>query len=386
MQIYIKRFLDIKPLMSRSVLLLGARQTGKSTYLRKQLQEPVCANFNLLDKSVFLKLSQDLGRIQKEARANQWQGGLVIIDEIQKLPELLDEVHLMIEELQMRFILTGSSARKLKRVGTNLLGGRARVRHLHPFTFGELGEKFVLEKAMYCGLIPSHYFSDLPDEDLKSYIGQYLTEEIAAEGVSRNISAFSRFLEVAATCNTLMFNATSVASDAQVSRQTTQNYFQILIDTMLGFYLQSFTKSVKRKAVGTPKFYFFDMGVVRALRKLGPIQKSSSDFGEFFEHFIFLELQAYLSYTGSKQQLSYWRSLSGFEVDFLIGQEIAIEVKANANISSKHLKGLKALFEEKIGFKKYCLVCHETEKRFEDDVIIYPWRIFLEDLWSGKLA
>lgn len=383
---YIKRFLDIKPLLSRSVFLLGPRQTGKSTYIRHELSESICQNYNLLDRSVFLNLSQDLSKIRKEALAHHWEGGVIVIDEIQKLPELLDEVQLMIEELQIRFILTGSSARKLKRAGTNLLGGRARIRHFYPLTSAELKEQFDLEKAMYRGLLPAHYLSDLPDEDLSSYIGQYLSEEIAAEGISRNIPAFSRFLQVAASCNTLLVDATSVASDAQVSRQTAQNYFQILLDTLLGFYLPPFLETVKRKAIGTPKFYFFDMGVVRALRKLGPITKNSSDFGEFFEHFIFLEIRAYLDYIGSLKSLSYWQSRSKLEVDFVIGKDVAIEVKSTSHVSDKHLKGLKALIEEKIPFKKYCLVCFEESKQINQDVTIYPWRVFLEELWAGKIV
>jgi predicted AAA+ superfamily ATPase len=386
MQSYVKRFLDIKPLLSRSVFLLGPRQTGKSTYLRHELHELISGNYNLLDRSVFLNLSRDLTRIRKEVLANHWEGKLIIIDEIQKLPELLDEVQLMIEELNVRFILTGSSARKLKRAGTNLLGGRARVRHFYPLTSAELGKEFDLDKAIYRGLLPAHYFSDLPDEDLNSYIGQYLSEEIASEGASRNIPAFARFLEVAATCNTRLVDATSVASDAQVSRQTAQNYFQILLDTLLGFYLPPFLETVKRKSIGTPKFYFFDMGIVRFLRNLGPITKNSSDFGEFLEHFIFLEIRAYLDYLGSQKKLSYWQSRSKLEVDFLIGRDVAIEVKSTANCSAKHLKGLKALLEEGLSFKKYCLVCFEESKQVTGEITIYPWRLFLEELWAGKIV
>jgi predicted AAA+ superfamily ATPase len=247
----------------------------------------------------------------------------------------------------------------------------------------ELNEDFDLEKSMYTGTLPSHYFSDLPNEDLKSYIGLYLTEEIAAEGISRNIPAFARFLEVAATCNTQMLNFTSIGSDAQIARQTVQNYFQVLVDTLLGFYLPPFQKTKKRKSIGTSKFYFFDMGVVRSLRSLEKITKTSKDYGEFFEHFIFLELRAFVSYMHPDLELQYWRSLSGFEVDFILGKHLAIEVKASSNISTGHLRGLKALAEEhKCEFS--IVVCSEKTKRFVDGIWIYPWSVFLEELWAGK--
>lgn len=382
---YIERILDLRPLLSsRSLFLFGPRQCGKSTYIKLQLNLPVSASFNLLDHSLFLKLSQNPSQIRQEAVANHWQNGLIVIDEIQRIPELLNEVHLLIEDMNIHFLLTGSSARKLKRSGLNLLGGRARIRHMHPLVSAELKEKFDLEKAMFCGTIPFHYFSDLPEEDLQAYIGLYLTEEIAAEGVTRNIPAFARFLEVAAACNTQMINFTSVASDAQVKRQTVQNYFQVLVDTLLGFYLPPFEESVKRKAIGTPKFYFFDMGVVRSLRKLNKIVRNSSDFGEFFEHFIFLELRSFVSYKSPSTELSYWRSLSGFEVDFLVGKELAIEVKASSQISEKHLKGLKALQEENL-VKKSIIICWEDTKRKQGDIFIYPWVVFLKELWAGEL-
>ncbi len=380
---YIQRILDLSTLLnSRSVLLLGPRQSGKSTYIKHQLSVPISASYNLLNQSTYLQLSHDQTRIRQEVLGNKWQGGLIVIDEIQKIPQLLDEVHLMIEDLQVRFLLTGSSARKLKSSDVNLLGGRARMRNLHPLVYKELGNNFDLTKAMYNGLLPQHYFSDLIDDDLAAYIGLYLNEEIKAEGLSRNIPGFARFLEVAATCNTQMLNFTSVASDAQISRQTIQNYFQILVDTLLGFYLPPFEETLKRKTTHTNKFYFFDMGIVRALRRLGEISKQSNDFGGFFEHFIFLELKAYISYKKPQSILSYWQSKSGFEVDFLLDKKLAIEVKSSTNISDKHLRGLKALAQENI-IKTSIIVCFEENKRKIGDILIYPWKVFLEELWNG---
>jgi predicted AAA+ superfamily ATPase len=407
---YIERILDLtNVLKSRSVILLGPRQCGKSTYIKEQFKKQLKDNellgiYNLLNQKTFLKLSRNPSLIREELMSMAYQlqsahkekvknknplsfiqGGLVIIDEIQKLPGLLDEVHLMIEDLKIRFLLTGSSARALKRKGVNLLGGRARVRHMHPLTSFELGKHFNLEIAFDRGLIPSHYFSDMPHEDLKAYVGQYLKEEIAAEGVTRNIGGFSRFLEVAGLCSGELLNYTSVASDAQVNRQMVQSYFEILEETLLGFTLKPWTKSKKRKSIGTSKFYIYDIGVMKELRGLKTIERNSMEFGLFFEHFIFQELKAYISYneTGSNLELFYWRSTSQFEVDFILG-DLAIEVKSSNHISEKHLKGLKALREEKI-INNFCLVSFEDRTRIVDDFKIYPWQKFLQDLWKGKL-
>ena len=205
-----------------------------------------------------------------------------MIDEIQRIPEILNDVHLQIEEKGNRFLLTGSSARKLKRIGTNLLGGRARTRNLNPFAAFEIPD-FDLEEAVYRGTLPFLIHSKYPDEDLAAYVGRYLQEEIAAEGVSRNIPAFSRFLEVAACCNTQVLNYTTIASDSGMSRQTVTNYVQILKDTLIGFELMPFRKTIKRKAIETSKFYLFDMGIVRFLRKLPRITQANDDFGTFFE-------------------------------------------------------------------------------------------------------
>ena len=301
---------------------------------------------------------------------------------------MLDEIHYLIEERGIRFLLTGSSARALKRSGVNLLGGLGRDRSFHPFIFRELKESgFQLMRAMRNGLIPNHYFAndaDDADDLLQSYVSRYLAEEIIAEGVSRNIPAFSRFLEVAATCNSQQLDYSSVASDTGVSRQTVQNYFQILKDTLLGYELPAWTGSVKRKAMTTPKFYFFDMGVVRSLRRLETISEASQDYGDFFEHFLFLELRAWIDYTKPTRTLHYWRSTSAFEVDFILDGKVAIEVKSATQASQKHFKGLKALQEEKV-IGKSILVCREKEKRLVEGILIYPWEVFLKDLWGGKI-
>ncbi len=383
---YIKRNLELVKLLSeKSLFLLGPRQTGKSSYIREQIQTPLSLVYNLLDKKLLLRLLADPTLLRQEIEVRNLENCVICIDEIQKCPDLLDEIHLLIEDRQIRFLLTGSSARKLKRAGTNLLGGRGRMRTMHPFCYQELKKhNFSLEKAMYTGMMPPHYLSANPDEDLDAYTNLYLTEEIAAEGLTRNLPGFSRFLQTIACVNTQLINYTNIGNDIQLPRQTVKLWFQVIIDTLLGFKLTPYTATVKRKAIETSKFYFFDMGVVRSLRRLNIITPGSADYGEFFEHFIFLELKTWIDYQKPRTLLNYWRSKSGFEVDFLIDGKIAIEVKAATVISAKHMKGLKALREE--GFiERSIIICRETRPRLLDGIEIFPWKYFLDLLWDGEI-
>jgi uncharacterized protein len=383
---YIQRMLCLNDtLRTRSVFLLGPRQTGKSSYLRNQLSSQPDFTFNLLNQKTFLELSANPTRMRSAIIASQKKGCLVVIDEVQKLPQILNEVHLLMEEHDTKFILTGSSSRKLKQQGVNLLGGRGRDKKFHPFVFKELEEHgFLLEKAFERGLIPNHYFSDSPQEDLAAYTGRYLTEEIVAEALTRNVSSFSRFLEFAAQCNGQLINYTTLASDAGLPRATVQNYFKILSDTLIAHELPAFTKTQKRKAIQTAKFYFFDLGVVNQLRSLGEVKPETKEYGEFFEHFLYCELSAHKSYRNPVAKLEYWRSHSGFEVDFIYDGKFAIEVKASSNIQPKHLKGLQALKEENLNFKEYVVVCtEELPRRLENGILILPWKIFLNRLWSA---
>lgn len=383
---YVRRIPDVgKTLEGSTVFLFGPRQTGKSTYIREQLGDRVSLTFNLLDRSLLLRLLANPSEMRHEVVARGLSDVVVCIDEIQKCPDLLDEVHLLIEERGIRFLLTGSSARKLIRRGTNLLGGRGRDRSLHPFTYQEVKDHgFSLRRAMNRGLIPSHFLSGDADDALQSYVSRYLTEEVAAEGISRNIPAFARFLQVAATTNASLLNFTSIGSDAQVPRQTVQNYYQILRDTLLGYDLYPYRKTVRRKPIGTPKFFFFDMGVVKALRRLKEITPANAEFGEFFEHFIFLELKAWIDYCSRTTPLHFWRSASGFEVDFLLDESIAIEVKATQRVTDRHTRGLRALGEEE-GIRRQILVCREERPRKVGDIEILPWRWFLDELWGNGL-
>ncbi len=372
---YIERIVDLNGLLGKkSYFLFGPRQTGKTFLIRHTLGG--MRVYDLLDASIFLALSQNLSRIAQELTP---QDRIVIIDEIQRLPELLNEVHRLIEERGVRFLLTGSSPRKLRRGGINLLGGRARTKYLHPLTYRELGDRFDLVYAVNRGLLPSIYFSDDPYTDLKAYTGSYLQQEIMAEGATRNIPAFSRFLRVAALCNGTIVNFTNIANDTQVARTTVYEYFEILKDTLILHELPAWRKTKKRKPLASSKYYFFDIGVAASLleRKFHP---GTPEFGEAFETYLFHELISYRNYI-SGEPLSYWRSTSGFEVDFIIDDHTAIEVKAKENLSLNDIKSLRALAEEK-KLKRYLCVSLEPRMRKIGDVIILPYKDFLEALWS----
>ncbi len=372
---YIERIVDLNGLLGKkSYFLFGPRQTGKTFLIRHTLGG--MRVYDLLDASIYLALSQNLSRIAQELTP---QDRIVIIDEIQRLPELLNEVHRLIEERGVRFLLTGSSPRKLRRGGINLLGGRARTKYLHPLTYRELGDRFDLVYAVNRGLLPSIYFSDDPYTDLKAYTGSYLQQEIMAEGATRNIPAFSRFLRVAALCNGTIVNFTNIANDTQVARTTVYEYFEILKDTLILHELPAWRKTKKRKPLASSKYYFFDIGVAASLleRKFHP---GTPEFGEAFETYLFHELISYRNYI-SGEPLSYWRSTSGFEVDFIIDDHTAIEVKAKENLSLNDIKSLRALAEEK-KLKRYLCVSLEPRMRKIGDVIILPYKDFLEALWS----
>jgi len=375
----VPRLLNLEELLrQKSHFLFGPRQTGKTFLARRMLKN--ARFYDLLDSSTYLALSQNPGRIAEEVSSLD---RIVVIDEIQRIPGLLNEVHRLIEERGIRFLLTGSSARKLRRGGVNLLGGRARTRHLHPLTYRELKGGFDLNRVIESGLLPSIYFSDNPGADLKAYAGTYLQQEIVAEGAARNIPAFSRFLGVAAFCNAMIVNFTNVANDAQVARTTVYEYFDILKDTLLLHELPAWRQSKKRKPIASSKYYFFDVGILATLqgREFRP---RTPEFGEAFETYLMHELICYRDYV-SEEPLSYWRSTSGFEVDFIIGGHTAIEVKAKQNLSPVDLKSLNAISEEK-KLKRYLCVSMEPRRRRIGDVIVLPYKEFLEELWGGAYA
>jgi len=374
---WVPRALDLPALLAkRSLFLLGPRQTGKTSLIRNTLRDAQV--YDLLDTSVFLTLSQHPGRLGEELGPRD---RIVVIDEIQRLPTLLNEVHRLIETRSVRFLLTGSSARKLRRGGVNLLGGRARTKYLHPLTWKELGSRFDLARAVARGLLPSIYFSDDPQADLDAYAGLYLQQEIVAEGTTRNVPAFSRFLKVAALCNGTIVNFTNVANDAQVARTTVYEYFEILKDTLVLHELPAWRKTTTRKPLASSKYYFFDVGVVGALQGR-TVRPGTPEFGQAVETFLMHELGSYRDYS-SGEALSYWRSTSGFEVDFIIGDHTAVEVKAKKNVSPQDFKSLRALAEEK-RLKRYLCVCLEPRTRNVEGITILPIERFLEGLWNGE--
>jgi uncharacterized protein len=371
-----------------SCFLWGARQTGKSTLLKVLF--PDAPRYDLLRSSEMRRLLQNPGLLREELLAPQARekrgDNPVLIDEVQKVPELLDEVHSLIEDERIRFILCGSSARKLKRGHANLLGGRAFRYELKPLTFPEIPD-FDLSSALNSGLMPRFYGSSHAKQMMQAYIGDYLKEEIAAEALTRNVPAFSRFLEVAAFSNGEVVNFNNIARECGVSAPTVREYFRILEDTLIGFFLPAYTRTKKRRTVAAPRFFFFDLAPVIHLTHRGTVEPGSDLFGRAFEHFIWMEIAAHSSYSGLHYPLSYWRTSSGFEVDFVLGDvETAIEVKSCPDVKDKHLKGIRA-FKEEAAARRYIVVSRDPEpRRTVDGIDILPWEIFLSQLWGGALT
>jgi len=374
---------------SETCFLWGPRQTGKSTLLKTLFHRS--RRYDLLLASEYRRLVQKPGILREEILADKSAGERqhfpVIIDEIQKIPELLDEVHWLIENSGVRFILCGSSARKVKRGQANLLGGRAIRYELHPLVYHEIPD-FDLIKALNAGLVPRHYLSSRPRRLLESYVGDYLKEEIVAEALTRNIPGFNRFLEVAALSNGELVNYRNIASETGVSAPTAKEYFRILEDTLIGKMVPAFRKRAKRRLIGAPKFYFFDIGIVSHLARRGKIESGSELFGKAFEQFIFMELKAHASYSEINYPIAYWRTASGFEVDFILEDEdnlVAVEVKSTDLIRNRHLKGIRA-FKQEYPAKHFIVVSMEPRPRqTEDGINLIPWEIFLERLWSNQI-
>lgn len=364
-----------------SLFLWGARQTGKSTLLKTLF--PNALWFDLLLSDVYERLSKQPSILRETILANT-EHKLVIIDEIQRIPELLNEVHWLIANYNTRFILSGSSPRKIIRGGANLLGGRALRYELYPLVSSEIPD-FDLLKAINNGLLPKHYLASNAKKLISAYIGNYLKDEIAAEAKIRNIQSFSKFLEAAAFSNGEMVNYSNIAADCGVSAPTVKDYFQILEDTLIGRYVPSYQKKPKRRVITAPKFYFFDIGIVNYLLKRGQIQMGSEIFGNAFEHLIYQEIYAHSQYSGKEYAIHYWRTASQIEVDFILGDnDVAIEIKSTTNISSRHLKGLKS-FAEEYNTKQLIVVCNEPLPRLIDNVLVLPWQVFLERLWANEI-
>lgn len=384
---YITRIPDIgEKLSRRSLFLFGPRQTGKSTYIRHQLAD-VALSWSLLDNTLFRNLLRDPSLLKDTIRDKGITEGIVVIDEIQRLPELLNEVHLLIEDTDIHFLLTGSSARKLRKQGVNLLGGRAGRIDFHPLVFPEIKDTgFTLEEVFYTGLLPSFFRKEESDELLSDYVNLYVSEEIDKEAVVRNLPSFWNFLEIAARQSGEIVNYSNVSRDIGISSVSVQEWYRILVDTLIGFEVPPYRKSVKRKPNSASKFYLFDTGVTRKLQNLSVVEEGSPDFGRYFENYIAMEIRAYLDYTGRKDSLCYWHtSVQGYEVDFIIGDKAAVEIKSSRNITSHDMKGLRAFMEEGL-VGKYILVTRDDFPRLYDNgVLSLPWKEFLERMWDGRL-
>ncbi len=364
-----------------SAFLWGARQTGKSTLLKALYPDALC--FDLLLSREYERFIRNPGIIREILEAMD-PGTLVIVDEIQRIPELLNEIQWLIVNRNDRFILSGSSPRKILHSGGNLLGGRAIRYDLYPLVYPEIPD-FDLVKALNSGLLPRHYLSPRPEKLLSGYIGSYLRDEIVAEARIRNISSFSRFLEAAALTNGEMVNYANIASDCGVSAPTAKEYFQILEDTMIGRFLPSFQKKPKRRVIRAPKFYLFDVGVASYLVKRGKIEQGSESFGKSFEHFLYQEIIAHSHYSDLNYPVHYWRTASQLEVDFVLGDhEVSVEVKSTDQAKPRHYSGLTS-FGEEYTVKRQILVTNDTHPRQVGNISILPWRIFLEQLWGGEL-
>lgn len=383
----INRIVDAAMLTRDSCFLWGPRQTGKSTLLRALF--PDAPFYDLLVARDFRRLAQDPGILSAEIAALDWAPGAqpspIVIDEIQKLPELLDEVQGLMSRFGWRFILTGSSPRKLLGGGGNLLGGRANRIDLFPLVSAEIPD-FSLHRALNHGLLPRHYLADDPRSRIEAYVGDYLAEEVLAEALTRNLPAFQRVLEAAALGNGQIINFTSIGRETGVAANTVRGYFEILVDTLVATWEPAWRRRVKRRVIQAPRFYFFDVALVNDLAHRSELLPGSAEFGAAFEHFIFLELRAHSSYRGGGYEIAYWRTASGIEVDFILGDAaVAIEVKSTESPASDHLKGLRAWKEEQPTSRCHLICRVDRRRRTEDGIDIWPWREFLASLWDGEI-
>jgi uncharacterized protein len=375
-----KRALTINLPPRRSAFLWGPRKTGKTFWLRQTF--PQHLRLDMLQTDVFGEYAARPSLLRERYQDHQ---EMIVIDEIQMVPELLNEVHWLIENRGLSFLLTGSSARKLRRKHANLLGGRAWRNTMHPLTLLET-EGFDLEAVMVSGLLPPHFLSPDPIRDLRSYVADYLKEEIAAEAAVQSIPAFAEFLRVAALTNGELLNYTNVAREAGVSAKVVRGYFQILEDTLLGFRVAPWRKSKTRRMIETEKFYLFDVGVANHLSRRTP-REGTPEFGKALEHYILMELKAYQAYRHPELDIRYWRTSSGMEVDFVLGDmEVALEIKGGRRVHEGDLKGLSALLaDHKV--KHPLLVSLEREpRRLAGKIRALPWQEFLRELWSGSLG
>ena len=384
---FIKRILDIKLPQKQSAFLWGPRKTGKTTYLKKHFPDSLI--FDFLKTDFFIEVSKNPALLRERILAKD-KNALkhpIILDEVQKVPQVLDEVHWLIENKGLRFILCGSSARKLRRGHVNLLGGRAWRYEMFPLVTAEL-KNINLLHALNHGMVPTHYLQDDQEckKSLKAYMQDYLKEEVFAEGLTRNIPAFSRFFDAFGYSHGELTNYSNIARDCGVDSKTVKEYYQILIDTLLAVRIDPFKKRQSRKIITkAPKYYLFDVGVANYLRKQHLEEERGEEFGRAFEHFLLMEILAYRSYSGQDFTINFWRTKTGLEIDFILARgEIAIEIKGANRIDKRDLNALAA-FAEEYSPKRNFLVCNEKEKRLHGKIEILPWSNFLQELWAGNV-
>ena len=364
-----------------AAFLWGPRKVGKSTLL--QAQFPDARRYDLLDTELKTGLLLRPRLLREEVLAERPK--LVVIDEVQKVPALLDEVHWLVENTRTKFVLCGSSARKLRNESSNLLGGRAWRYELFPLTSKEI-PNFDLVRAVNHGTIPAHYLSDAPERSLRAYVLDYLEQEIRAEALTRNVPAFAAFLDAVAASHGMLLNYANVARECGVAPKTVREYYQILEDTLLGHTLPPWRKAKNRRLIETAKFYLFDPGVVRALRGLSRIEPGTVEFGGAFEHVLIEEVRAYNAYSERHAPLTYWRTSTGFEVDLVVSAlELAIEFKSSAHVREDAARGLRALAGEHRVRKSIVVSMDARARELEGGVLVLPWREFLERLWAGEL-
>ncbi|MBI3245226.1 MAG: ATP-binding protein [Deltaproteobacteria bacterium] len=378
---------------TETFFLWGPRQTGKTTLLRETY--PNALWIDLLKAEEYRRYVQNPELLRAEFAVDKSvrsggpaaQGVQVVIDEVQKVPQLLDEVHWLHENRGVHFALCGSSARKVKRGQANLLGGRAARYELYGLTGQEIGQDFNLDRMLNHGYLPRIYESDRPRRLLNAYVADYLKEEVAAEGLVRNLPVFSEFLNAAVLSDAELVNFSTIARDCGVSSHTIKGYFQILEDTLLGRWLPAYTKRPKRRVIAAPKFYFADVGIVNQLAKRGELQPGSELYGKAFENWVFHELNAYNAYSEAFATLGYWRLASGIEVDFIVNDmQFAIEAKASRRVTTDHLRGLRALVQDHPKVKQRLLVCLEPKSyRTEDGILVLPVGEFCQRLGAGEL-
>ena len=385
-----RRLLSLALPARQSAFLWGARKTGKSTLLKAAFPKSITYDFLRTDLAINFGARPALLREQLLARPAADLARPIILDEVQKVPALLDEVHWLIENRGLQFVLCGSSARKLKRGRANLLGGRAWRYELFPLVSAEFPSRgpgqFDLLHALNHGLIPAHYLSTNPRKSLAAYVHDYLKEEVFDEGLTRNVPAFSRFFEALGFCHGELLNHANIARDCGVDAKTVKEYFQILCDTLLGQLVLPYKKRQERQVISkAPKFYLFDVGVAGALTKRRITEPRGELFGRALEHLVFMEIAAHASYSELDYGIHFWRTKAGAEVDFVLGAgEVAIEVNGTSRVDDRDLRSLR-MFAEIHGPRLAIIVCNEPDERIVGTVRIMPWRRFFEQLWGGGI-